>query len=98
MKVTSIVFKEHQILGIDYDAYYREPDYFTVTADGITREVCVDITQCTYSMVKPILAEALKRKFGDKCENIDEAFQMYWKTLPSKYKPFSGENGVTQFR
>ena len=41
-----------------------------------TGEVCVDITQCTYSMVKPTLADALKRKFGDKCENIDEAFQM----------------------
>ena len=35
-------------------------------------------------------------KFAEKCENIDEAYQMFWKVLPDK--PYSSINGLTQFR
>lgn len=71
---------------------------FTVKSDSLrsTKEIWLDIDNEPESSLKRILAEALKRKYGEPCENIDKVYQRFWRELP--IKPYDSSGGVTQFK
>lgn len=87
MKVESIKFKRHFTPNMSCGTGYSESEVCDVTVNGKTYEIWVDTWYCPLSMVKDNLAEALKYKFGDKCENINEAFKMFCEEWPDRYKP-----------
>lgn len=97
MIVTSIEFVEHIKPNGSCGTGYSEPDVFKVTADGTTKTVTVDIWYQPYNAIKPILGDALKRKFGEKCDNLNDAFKLYWAALPDKHKPYTMQSGVIAF-
>lgn len=71
---------------------------FEVKADVSNRckELWLELDGEPESALKQILADALKRKFAEKCENIDKAYQLFWRALP--IKPYDSTSGVTQFK
>lgn len=103
MNVKSIVFKETvskklplilsngRVSAIIYTVFIVTVDNFPVK-----KELWLELENQPEKALKSILADALKRKFAEKCENIDEAYQMFWKAIPKK--PYSSIDGLTQFR
>lgn len=71
---------------------------FEVKADLInrTKELWLEIDNQPEKALKGILADALRRKFAEKCENIDEAYGMFWKELQNE--PYSSTSAVIQFK
>ena len=71
---------------------------FTVTVDNfsVKKELWLRLENEPEKALKAILADALRRKFGEKCENIDKAYQMFWKALPKK--PYDSTSATIQFR
>ncbi len=103
MNVKSIVFKETVSKKLPFilsNGHMSAIIYtvFTVITDSVLvkKELWLELENQPEKALKGILADALKRKFAEKCENIDEAYQMFWKVLPDK--PYSSVDGLTQFR
>ena len=71
---------------------------FTVKSDNLNKakEIWLDIDCEPESALKHILATALKRKYGEPCENVDSVYQQFWKQLP--IEPYSSSSGVIQFK
>lgn len=103
MNVKSIVFKETvskklplilsngRMSAIIYTV-------FIVVTDSILvkKELWLELENQPEKALKGILADALRRKFAEKCENIDEAYRMFWKELQNK--PYSSMNALIQFK
>jgi hypothetical protein len=82
MKVQSIQWLRREVkevalrLNITYDV-------FSVTTDeDSTMAVYMELSDQPESAIKSVVADAIKRKFGIKCDNITEAYQMVIKTWP----------------
>lgn len=81
MKVVSISYKRREVkevalrLNINYDV-------FSVTADGITMAVYMELSDQPEQCIKNIVIDAIKRKFGSKPDNIDETYKMFIKAWP----------------
>lgn len=82
MKVKSIQWQRREAkevtprLNITYDV-------FSVTAeDGLEMAVYMELQDQPESAIKSVVADAIRRKFGSKCENIDEVYKMVIKTWP----------------
>lgn len=103
MNVKSIVFKETVskklplILSNGRMSAIRYT-VFTVVTDSVLvkKELWLELENQPEKALKGILEDALKRKFGEKCENIDEAYKMFWKELQEQ--PYSSINALIQFR
>lgn len=81
MKVTSIKFERREAKHIDL--HMRVVcDVFSVTVDGITMAVYMELSNQPVQSIKQIVMDAIKRKFGSKCDNIDETYKMFIKTWP----------------
>lgn len=103
MKVLEIKYKERaeKTLPVILSNGRIRPRIYTVfevKADMGYRlkELWLEIDDEPESSLKQILADALKRKFAEPCENIDKAYSMFWKELPKK--PYDSTSGVTQFK
>lgn len=81
MKVTSIKFERREAKHVDLHTRVVY-DVFSVTADGITMAVYMELSNQPAQSVKQIVMDAIKRKFGSKCDNIDETYKMFIKTWP----------------
>lgn len=82
MKVKSIQWQRREVkevaprLSIIYDV-------FSITAeDGLEMAVYMELQDQPESAVKPVVADAIRRKFGSKCENINEVYKMVTKVWP----------------
>lgn len=103
MKVLSITFKERVVKKLPYvltDGRKRVVIYTVFNVEigpySCKKELWLDLEYQPEKALKGILADALKRKFGDTCENIDKAYQMFWKELPNR--PYDSESATIQFR
>lgn len=103
MKVLEITFKERaeKTLPVILSNGRIRPRIYTVfevksNISSRCKELWLELDDEPESALKQILADALKRKFAEKCENIDDAYHMFWKALPNK--PYDSTSGVTQFR
>lgn len=81
MKVTSIKFERREAKHVDLHTRVVY-DVFSVTADGMTMAVYMELSNQPAQSVKQIVIDAIKRKFGSKCDNIDETYKMFIKTWP----------------
>lgn len=82
MKVKSIQWQRREVkeVALRLNVIY---DVFSVTAeDGLEIAVYIELQDQPESAVKPVIADAIRRKFGSKCENIDDAYKMAIKTWP----------------
>ena len=81
MKVVSISYKRREVkeVALRLDIVY---DIFSVTADGITMAVYMELSNQPAQSVKQIVIDAIKRKFGSKPDNIDETYKMFIKAWP----------------
>lgn len=83
MKVKTINFERREVkevalrLNITYDV-------FSVTADGITMAVYMELSDQPEQCIKDIVIDAIKRKFGSKPENIDETYKMFIKAWSNR--------------
>ena len=67
-------------LNIKYDVFSVED------IEGTTMAVYVILHDQPSNALKYVIADAIKRKFGSKCENINQVYQMMLKTWPNKDK------------
>jgi len=81
MRVTSIKFERREAKHVDLHTRIVY-DIFSVTADGLTLAVYMELSNQPVQSVKQIVMDAIKRKFGSKCDNIDETYKMFIKTWP----------------
>lgn len=81
MKVTSIKFERREVKHLDLRTKVVY-DIFSVTADDLTLAVYMELSNQPVQSVKQIVMDAIKRKFGSKCDNIDETYKMFIKTWP----------------
>lgn len=81
MKVTSIKFERREAKHIDLHTRVVY-DVFSVTADGMTMAVYMELSDQPEQCIKNIVIDAIKRKFGSKPDNIDETYKMFVKTWP----------------
>lgn len=81
MKVTSIKFERREVKHLDLRTKVVY-DIFSVTADGLTLAVYMELSNQPAQSVKQIVMDAIKRKFGSKCDNTDETYKMFIKTWP----------------
>lgn len=81
MQVSAIVFERREVkevalrLNITYDV-------FSVTADGLTIAVYMELSDQPEQCIKDIVIDAIRRKFGSKPDNIDETYKMFIKAWP----------------
>jgi hypothetical protein len=81
MKVKTIQWLRREVkevalrLNINYDV-------FSVTADGITMAVYMELSDQPEQCIKDIVIDAIKRKFGRKPDNINETYKMFIKAWP----------------
>lgn len=81
MKVTSIKFERREVKHLDLHTRVVY-DIFSVTADGLTLAVYMELSNQPVQSVKQIVMDAIKRKFGSKPNNIDETYKMFIKAWP----------------
>lgn len=81
MKVTSIKFERREAKHVDLHTRVVY-DVFSVTADGMTMAVYMELSNQPAQSIKQIVMDSIKRKFGSKCDNIDETYKMFIKTWP----------------
>ena len=81
MRVTSIKFERREAKHVDLHTRIVY-DIFSVTTDGLTLAVYMELSNQPVQSVKQIVMDAIKRKFGSKCDNTDEAYKMFIKTWP----------------
>lgn len=83
MIVTSIEYCRHEVHEITphFSVAY---DIFTVTADDLSMAVYMELSNQPESALKSIIADAIRRKFGSKCDNIDKVYQMVMKVWPGR--------------
>lgn len=81
MKVQKIKFerREAKHIGLHTRVVY---DVFSITADGLTLDVYMELSDQPSQSVKQIVMDTIKRKFGSKPNNIDETYKMFIKTWP----------------
>lgn len=81
MKVKAIKFERREVkeVALRLNIVY---DVFSVTADGITMAVYMELSNQPAQSVKQIVIDAIKRKFGSKPDNIDETYKMFIKAWP----------------
>lgn len=79
-KITSITFKEHIVPKGSCGTGYSEPDKFVVELDNDFKSyVLIDVWYRTEDAIKQEFVDSINNKFSrfGKCDNLEEAFEMY---------------------
>lgn len=80
MRIVDLFKIEHIVPNMSCGTGYSEPDKYRIVCDnGDEDDVLIDIWYMPEEHIKRVFKSAIKRAFGDTCENIDEAYQMYLK-------------------
>lgn len=81
MQVSAIVFERREVkeVALRLNIIY---DVFSVTADGITMAVYMELSDQPEQCIKDIVIDAIRRKFGSKPDNIDKTYKMFVKAWP----------------
>ena len=78
MKIVDIYHIDHIKPNMTCGTGYSEPDIFRVICDnGEEDDVVIDTWYVPFENVKNIFERAILGAFGETCENIDDAFEMY---------------------
>lgn len=78
MKVVNIKYVKSVIPETSCGTGYSEPDVFNVIFDNNTSaQINIDIWYRHKSNIKPIFYDTFTHRFGDMCDNIDQAWLMY---------------------
>ena len=83
MQVSAIVFERREVkevalrLNITYDV-------FSVTADGLTMAVYMELSDQPEQCIKDIVIDAIRRKFGSKPDNINKTYKMFIKAWSNR--------------
>jgi hypothetical protein len=65
-------------LNIKYDVFSVED------TEGTTMAVYATLRDQPSNALKYVIADAIRRRFGSKCENMNQVYQMMLKTWPNK--------------
>lgn len=87
MKITNFEFVEHIVpKGISSGTGYSEPDKFKITFDdGSTDTIYIDIWYLPGKLIRRNFNDAIKNRYKQPVNNMEEAFELYKKALLQHY-------------
>ena len=92
MKITYFDFLRHIVPNGSCGTGYSEPDEFEVGYETKDEEsfktIYIDIWYRPIDAIKEEFLKTIKRHFGNKVENIEEAFEMYAKQIANETCPY----------